>query len=206
MKLQPPAQARNPYLRAESLNELLSWHDTDFVRCAYVTLLGRQPDPDGEAHFTNQIRRGRSKLEVLWHLRNSDEASSHDPGIRGLDRVLRRARWCRLRFLGVLARLVFRSIDGDSLAHRQLRSVDNKLAQIYERLEKQEASTSRLDSALSINQASLDQLQELLNGIEKVVPANPLCPGEQNVRLEGAIRQTRIDYISSFLEYKKASL
>jgi hypothetical protein len=31
-------------------------------------------------------------LEILWQLRNSVEAASHDPGIAGFDRALRRAR------------------------------------------------------------------------------------------------------------------
>jgi len=78
----PPATDRgNPYLRADSLVELLDWHDVDFVRCAYVTILGRQPDPDGESHYTRQLRQGRSKLEILWHLRRSKEGRRHDPGI-----------------------------------------------------------------------------------------------------------------------------
>ena len=53
-----PIGARNPYLRANSLPELLSWHDVDFVRCAYVTVLGRQPDPTGEAYYVDRLRQG----------------------------------------------------------------------------------------------------------------------------------------------------
>ncbi|HET9395823.1 MAG TPA: FkbM family methyltransferase, partial [Nitrospiraceae bacterium] len=49
--LVPSGEARNPYLRANSLPELLAWNDLDFIRCAYVTILGRQPDPTGEAHY-----------------------------------------------------------------------------------------------------------------------------------------------------------
>lgn len=85
-------EVRNPYFRANSLEELLSWHDVDFVRCAYVTVLGRQPDDLGERYYADRIRSGYSKLDILWQLRRSSEAANHDPGIAGLDRALRRAR------------------------------------------------------------------------------------------------------------------
>ena len=88
----PPISGRNPYLRANSLDELLAWNDLDFIRCAYVTLLGRQPDHQGESYYAERLRRGHSKMDVLWQLRQSTEARSHDPGIAGLDRALRRSR------------------------------------------------------------------------------------------------------------------
>ncbi len=94
--LVPSGEARNPYLRANSLPELLAWEDLDFIRCAYVTILGRQPDPIGEVHYAVRMRAGRSKQDILWQLRKSSEGRRHDPGIAGLDRALKRARWQRL--------------------------------------------------------------------------------------------------------------
>jgi len=85
------ANGRNPYLRADSLDELLSWQDIDFVRCGYVTILGRQPDAEGEKYYTNRIRGGHSKLKIMRQLRKSKEGRAHDPGIAGLDRALNRA-------------------------------------------------------------------------------------------------------------------
>jgi FkbM family methyltransferase len=92
MNIPASIEARNPFLRANSLKELLSWNDVDFVRCAYVTILGRQPDPEGEGYYAERLRRGYSKMDVLWQLRRSREGPRHDPGIAGLDRALRRAR------------------------------------------------------------------------------------------------------------------
>lgn len=92
----PSAETGNPYLRANSLPELLAWDDVNFVRCAYVTVLGRQPDPVGEAYYTARVRSGRSKKEILRQLRKSYEGRRHDPGIAGLDRALKAARWQRL--------------------------------------------------------------------------------------------------------------
>jgi hypothetical protein len=120
-----PEETRNPYLRADSLIELLSWQDVDFVRCAYVTVLGRQPDPEGEAYYTHRIRQGYSKLQVLWQLRHSSEAGRHDPGIAGFDRALKKSRWER-GWLGLLVR-PFTGGESDSPVWRRHRMLINEV-------------------------------------------------------------------------------
>lgn len=124
-----PGRARNPYLRANSLSELLSWHDVDFVRCAYVTVLGRQPDSSGEAYYTDRIRQGHSKMEVLWQLRKSPEGPRHDPGIAGFDKALKRAVWGRKRFVGQLLR-PFNGFERDSSDERRHRALSNMIVGI----------------------------------------------------------------------------
>ncbi|HET7708732.1 MAG TPA: DUF4214 domain-containing protein [Sphingomicrobium sp.] len=113
---------RNPYHRAASLPELLSWHDEDFVRCAYVSILGRQPDLEGESYFVERVRQGHSRLAILWHLRCSAEGRRHNPGIRGLDRALRLAAWQRKPVIGLLFRLVSSNPDTDSALARYRRA------------------------------------------------------------------------------------
>jgi FkbM family methyltransferase len=127
----PSRPERNPYLRASSLAELLSWHDLDFVRCAYVTMLGRQPDEDGESFFTYRLRQGHSKLEVLGALRRSPEGAGHDPGIAGLDRKLRRAAWARRRLVGGLVRW-YTGLEGDTPTERRHRAILNELGLVRE--------------------------------------------------------------------------
>ena len=122
-------EARNPYLRADSLDELLSWADVDFVRCAFVTMVGRQPDPKGERYYLDRLRRGRSKLELLWQLRRSSEGQRHDPGIAGLDRALRRAAWERRPVTGRLVRLFTKGEPDDRLARLE-RALTNDMAVI----------------------------------------------------------------------------
>lgn len=119
-----PEVSRNPYLRANSLAELLSWEDVDFVRCAYVTVLGRQPDTDGEVFYTYQLQQGISKLQILWQLRKSPEGPGHDPGISGFDRALRKSRWER-GWLGWLIR-PFTGEEDDGPTWRRHRMLVNE--------------------------------------------------------------------------------
>lgn len=118
-------EGKNPFQRANSLPELLRFDDLDFVRCAYVTLLGRQPDLPGQAHYVGQIRGGSSKYYVLQQLRRSSEAKNHDPGIAGLDRALERAAWQRRPLLGALSRFMRADADGQSRSDQKLRSLMN---------------------------------------------------------------------------------
>ena len=83
---------RNPYLRVDTVAELCTFSDINFVRCAFVTILGRQPDVSGEAAYTRSLRAGMSKLAIINDLRRTPEGRQHDPGIVGLDRALRKFR------------------------------------------------------------------------------------------------------------------
>lgn len=121
----PESESRSPFHRASSLTDLLSWDDLDFVRCAYVTILGRQPDLPGQAQYVQQIRAGHSKLDMLWRLRRSPEAKQHDPGIAGLDRALRRAAWQRRPLLGAISRFLQYDADSPSRSDRALRALMN---------------------------------------------------------------------------------
>ncbi len=150
---------RNPYLRADSIEELLSWDDVGFVRCAYVTVLGRQPDPEGEDYYTGRIRDGHSKLELLAQLRRSPEAPGHDPGIAGLDRLLRRAAWRRNPVFGwILAPLL--PNEGDGIASRRFRAAQNDFGRLHFALERMNvgARLATIEGAVNRNSAQISAL------------------------------------------------
>jgi FkbM family methyltransferase len=129
----------NPYLRANSLPQLLNWEDQDFVRCAFVTVLGRQPDAAGENYYLDRIRNGHSKLEVLWQLRQSAEGRRHDPGIAGFDRALKRAAWSRKRLIGMPMRAIMGG-EVDDRIERMRRSLKNELRIIRKHVETRPAN------------------------------------------------------------------
>jgi hypothetical protein len=59
---------------AYTLDELLSYHDLHFVLCAFQTLLGRAPDPEGLNYYLGRVRTGHSKIQILKQLRRSPES------------------------------------------------------------------------------------------------------------------------------------
>lgn len=120
-----PETQGSPFHRATSLKELLFFNDVDFVICAYVTILGRQPDVPGRVHHVQQIRAGDSKLGLLLALRQSHEGKQHDPGIAGLDRELKRAAKQRRPFMGAISRFLRSDADSSSRSDRSMRVLIN---------------------------------------------------------------------------------
>lgn len=175
-----PIQEGNPYHRANSLAELLSWDDVEFIRCAYVTVLGRQPDPGGEAFYADQIRKGRSKMDVLWQLRRSNEAQRHDPGIAGFDKMLRRARRARMRLFGAIFRSLYRE-EGDSAEDRRQRAMANDLRLLV----------TSCDSQAKRLHGSVERLANRLQGFEDLVASlqHQVCSDDSNTQIAPKQRQ-----------------
>ena len=90
MNLQiPPAQTSAHPQAASNWPDLLMHHDIDFVACAYRTVLGREPDPEGRTTWLTLLRAGHGKIELLSRLRRSDEAQRLAEPFGGFDRLLR---------------------------------------------------------------------------------------------------------------------
>lgn len=160
---------KDPYFRANTLDQLLDWYDVDFVRCAYVTLLGRQPDPEGEEHYVRTLRAGRSRLAILWELRRSQEGREHDPGIAGLDRALRRAARQRKGGVGWLFRLFSKSREGDSAGDWQFRALLN--ATVINRIE-----LKQLANRMPLSSVSATPVPEDDSGCFNTVGYRPFQP------------------------------
>ena len=117
--------ASNP--RAETLAELLSYWDQEFISRAYWTLLNRAPDDDGGGHYLRQIRKGISKLTILQHLRNSKEGRERAVNLPGLDEALRKHRLAAHAWAGPFVRS-FSQLEGNSRRERADRALMNQLA------------------------------------------------------------------------------
>ena len=115
--------------KARCLPELLVLHDTEFVDCAYRTLLDRAPDADGATHFTRRLRLGHSKLEILWDIRRSAEGRRRLPAILGLDKALYRSALARRPIVGPLLAVLFGQEVETASARRQ-RAVLNEVARL----------------------------------------------------------------------------
>ena len=182
------SSARNPYHRAESLGDLLDWNDVDFVRCAYVTVLGRQPDAAGEAHYTRRLRSGHAKLEILWQLRKSKEALNHDPGIAGFDRLLKRARLERAALVGPIVRL-FTGGEGNDARWRRHRALLNQLERQAAHQVQLGWQVRGMDSKLESVLARLSNAEEAGTGTSGLRPADAQRNAYAVVELDSLSRQ-----------------
>ncbi len=75
---------------AGSVDELLNHDGEEFIRCAYATLLGRQPDPQALRHFLGQLMVGASREAILVELSASDEGRRFGAKLPGLEGLVRR--------------------------------------------------------------------------------------------------------------------
>jgi len=68
-----------------SIEELLDYHDDDFVEAAYRALLRREPDAAGRDNYTRMLLEDRtSRVEVLYHLSRSPEGRQARVRVTGL--------------------------------------------------------------------------------------------------------------------------
>ncbi|BBP00761.1 glycosyltransferase [Sulfuriferula nivalis] len=134
---------------AQSIVELLSYYDEEFVHYAYQTLLGRAPDAEGLRYYLARVRSGVSKVEILTQLRLGTEGKSRQLKITGLDKAIRRHKQLKTPLLGSLLRVSGVSELGN--ADQSLRAVENKLY----------ALNIQIRQGLSEVSRSLNRLQQI---------------------------------------------
>jgi FkbM family methyltransferase len=72
----------------KSVTDLLNLYDEQFVHAAYRSILGRRPDPEGFQYYSNRVRQGVSKLDIIRQLCSSNEAKSKSVPLIQVDEVL----------------------------------------------------------------------------------------------------------------------
>lgn len=112
-----------PTVAASSLDELLAYYDTDFVNCAYMTLLGRMPDPDGMRYYLGRLRTGRAKIAIIDQLVSSVEARNYNANVADLKQVLGQYRWEKMPIIGRILKSIFRQDEFS----RQIRQMENSI-------------------------------------------------------------------------------
>ncbi|SJZ89794.1 Glycosyltransferase, GT2 family [Trichlorobacter thiogenes] len=110
----------------DTLEELMSYNDEDFIRFSYLTLLGREPDPEGCAYYLARVRAGISKIEILACLHLSKEGRACGAELTGLKSVIRSYRMLKTPVLGLVLQFVGTKQTRVNI-QQQLRSIDNKL-------------------------------------------------------------------------------
>lgn len=112
------------------LNDLLKFHDADFLNAAYQAILKREPDSFGYNHYLEHLREGHlDKVDVLASLRFSTEGKLKNVQIKGLALPTFIRRLGHLPVIGYLIRLGVGLLRLPVLIHRMRRQEAYSLAQ-----------------------------------------------------------------------------
>ncbi|MCX7934622.1 MAG: DUF4214 domain-containing protein [Planctomycetota bacterium] len=113
--------------RVESVYDLLSLYNNDFIRACYHVILGREPDPEEARHYAQRLDHGYRKIAIIDEILRSKEACGRDINLPGLDAAITRYRngryWLR-RWLG-----------RDDQNFLELRSLEYAINRIFTRIE-----------------------------------------------------------------------
>ena len=91
-------------LGAGTLQELLDYNGEAFVRCAYATLLGRGPDPEGLRHYLGRLALDSSRERIVASMCMSPEGLRFAAKLPGLDALVAHYRLHNKPVLGALMR------------------------------------------------------------------------------------------------------
>jgi O-antigen biosynthesis protein len=139
---------------ARSLNELLTFWGEEFVRVAYITILGREADEAGLRHYLSSLYSGASKFEIVTRLFSSEEAKSKGLTLDGLDEAMRTSElyelmchfdesFVRKAYIAVLGR----DIDADGLQNylSRIREGEERIEILAELRGSEEGQAKSLD-------------------------------------------------------------
>jgi FkbM family methyltransferase len=198
----PPVFSSTP---ASTLHELLACHDQQFVICAYQTLFGREPDPEGLAYYLGRLRSGFSKIQMLAQLRLSEEGKSRATTLPKLDRAIRQHQRGQYPLIGWL----FRQSDdgsGSESIHRKLRAIENQMLLLNEasnhRFNQMETAFAGLHH-LILNQSQT--VISILGGSSPVTPGNVSHAPSQPAVLDG-LKQLSPRARDVYLQLKTAAV
>ncbi len=155
----------NPHT-PQSVAELLGLHDEEFVRCAYLSILGRPADPGGFAEYLRQIRLGMDKRMLLVVIATSAEgraihADERLPGLPELiiqvDSEKNRSFFSRLMSRWMADALKPLSVQVEASGHR----VALQIKTIQEQIDRLDAAVGTLSAADQSSHHDRLELSEL---------------------------------------------
>jgi hypothetical protein len=114
-----------PLNAAQDLRNLLQHQDGHFIQCAYLTVLKREPDPQGFDHYVGRLRDGEAKLQILSELYSSSEARESGASLPWLLAAMGRHKLARLPVVGIVLKFVINRGSKSDFANR-LRILEQK--------------------------------------------------------------------------------
>ena len=168
-----------------TLKDLLRPYDVDFIRAAYLHLLGRPPEAAELDQWLSQVRGGsQSKMDVLVAIRYSLEGRGRGTHVPGL--AMRRAFRTPLRLpvIGYALRCVWQLVTLSELARRVNTIENNFMGHAKVEAQHLDRSIERLEAAIESGQARIDTIETRVEG-------DAAATGAHNARLVQQLTEAR---------------
>lgn len=111
---------------ASGLGQILELRGEDFIKCAYLTILKREADPEGLENYLRLLREGLPKSEILVALYSSSEANEIGGNIAWMRPVLRTHKFSYLPVIGKLV-LNFSIKESKASLAKRLGALEEKI-------------------------------------------------------------------------------
>ena len=118
-----------PTPQVSSVNELLELEGADFVKAAYVALLGREADLEGGTNYLRRLRDGWTRMSIVKGLFHSSEGQAFGPKLPGLAKALQRYNKAQRRSWGGWYHRSVLGVESDLPMERHLRATHLALRQ-----------------------------------------------------------------------------
>ena len=172
------------------LNDLLKFHDADFLNAAYRAILKREPDSFGYEYYLEQLRQGHfDKVDVLAILRFSTEGELKNVQIKGLALPTFIRRLSNLPVIGYPIRLGIDVLRLPVLIHRMRQHEAYSLAQNRKVAEHANEVAEHVDS---VNDALAGYLSNLSAAVTDLLNRSELQAdrhGQMKQQLETLVEQ-----------------
>lgn len=112
-----------------NVNELLELEGVNFVKAAYLALLGREVDVEGGNNYLMRLRDGWSRMSVVKGLYHSREGKAFGPNLPGLAKALQRYNKAQRRSWGGWYHRSVLGVESDLPMERHLRATHLALLQ-----------------------------------------------------------------------------
>lgn len=158
---------------SHAVEELLAFHDQEFIKHAYLATLNREADADGYTHYLQSIRSGTlSKIEVLGRLRYAAEGRREGVKISGLMRRFAFKLLTKLPLVGYFIEWLALLFRLPSIIRRTERSEASLYAELT-------TIRDQINAKMLAQEQTIRKLAEILQQISGAKEAEPIDQNDQ---------------------------
>lgn len=147
-----------------SVGELMRCGEQEFLRNAFMLLLGRAPDPEAFGTYLDHLSAGVPRLQLLDAIEGSREARNRARFVSTTERAIRQYRITTMPIIGAFASLFMNEVEQRDHTSQALRAIQFDHALSMERFE--QIDTQQKETAL-VSTVCVDHIEKQLAAIDK---------------------------------------